>query len=958
MDQEEQKGHNNKKIILKFFTFILKIILIGGLILFALATAYYLTQKGKIKKTSSAIRVGTTSSSVTVSEDGQSYKIDETIIEDKETGIPEELLKKFYEAEIVTSYPDLREVSKIGTPTAEGELQGCILFVRDGKILEYKPFKEYQQLLAKFGCDELKDSDGYSPTINQDEVYKSRAEVEANYEKLKTYFTLDKEKNLIIANLSSTEIKTSYNDYAKQESMADEYSYSYKVSIKQPPINYQTQVQKYSMPVEFLTSLYLVSHNSGFCEAIVDLAKNSKIVIEIQDNSITTKTVELYDYESSFYLSKATNYSYQTEGEEIVLDNGEIITIEPETEYGTSNVYGKYLKHRHMANPYRTIETENKENSISLCIKEAKTWIVETSIEYNKVVESPTTSSTYGISYTEDLPDSFEVNNYEGALFENLDGYIDVEDRHALLSLSTFIDNEIPENATVESVSTSIKEKKKEETTIVNTTQTTVTYNKLSPVIEPKEENFLSLLRVDPETNVFNKEDISKNTKIIKYKDESGRTFSPETNILSAKLMLYDFISTSEYSQSYEEIMRYLLYIYTGKSYGVTTLDFSIYEPGDFITITPGVFYGDTIQEKVWFALKNLGYSDVVIAGAMGNIDYESAGFNPSAVEAGGTGEGIGLIQWSYGRREALERYAKDRALQLYGEAKEDAWKDVDIQIEYLIAEISGEGPASGYATRRISGYIKEEGKDYTATYSDWANSTTIEDSTLAFMRFFESPSKRYSYDHDYTESGKYVGSRLTRAKKYYDEFKGMGGTYSSGKEIITQHISSITGRTFTAYNQLKIAGWGGKCNRAAFISVCSGYYSGNPSDLVSIANNIANSTSQNIVYNSSAYRRYGLKWQYGQSDLTPEVIKKQLLGGGYILTYLKGSDAGHSGRSKYPPYNKWAGTMHWVAIIDYKYENGKEWIYVTDSGHGHTGWHPINEFDGMVHHTLFINEL
>ena len=65
-------------------------------------------------------------------------------------------LEEFLEAEVVTSYPDLRERSKIGTPVPEGEIQGCVQFHRrmlDGKtvVLEYMPYEEFSLELAKVG---------------------------------------------------------------------------------------------------------------------------------------------------------------------------------------------------------------------------------------------------------------------------------------------------------------------------------------------------------------------------------------------------------------------------------------------------------------------------------------------------------------------------------------------------------------------------------------------------------------------------------------------------------------------------------------------------------------------------------------------------------------------------------------------------------------------------------------
>ena len=109
---------------------------------------------------------------------------------------------------------------------------------------------------------------------------------------------------------------------------------------------------------------------------------------------------------------------------------------------------------------------------------------------------------------------------------------------------------------------------------------------------------------------------------------------------------LKDLMENNPKTANMVDITDYLIYKATGVYTGVMSFDFSEYAPSSFNTST-GI-YGGTIQEKVWFALRDVGYSEIAVAGAMGNIDYESGGFDPNAIE-GGSGEGIGLIQWSFG---------------------------------------------------------------------------------------------------------------------------------------------------------------------------------------------------------------------------------------------------------------------------------------------------------------------
>ena len=151
---------------------------------------------------------------------------------------------------------------------------------------------------------------------------------------------------------------------------------------------------------------------------------------------------------------------------------------------------------------------------------------------------------------------------------------------------------------------------------------------------------------------------------------------------------------------------------------------------------------GDTPEEKVWIALKAEGYSDEAVAGVMGNI-YGESGFNSGAVE-GGSGIGFGLCQWSFGRRDQLEAFAASRGVDP---------SDVDLQIEFLIAELRPEGGADGFATYQFAGF-----ENYRTT---WMTSTSIEETTTAFCAGFERPGVPRNQ------------VRIDAAKKYYEQYAG-----------------------------------------------------------------------------------------------------------------------------------------------------------------------------------------
>lgn len=190
---------------------------------------------------------------------------------------------------------------------------------------------------------------------------------------------------------------------------------------------------------------------------------------------------------------------------------------------------------------------------------------------------------------------------------------------------------------------------------------------------------------------------------------------------------------------------------------------------------------------------------------------------------------------------------------------------------------------------------------------------------------------------------------RIELANSYYEKFKDFdqGGIFTKGSGfVIGTFQSAITGRTFTIFDQMQISGWGSRCNRAAQISVCSGYYNWTPDTWVAKANDAPDGAMPRYNY---LYDIANLTYKQVSKDSNntygTEKIKNQILGGGYIIMYLKGAEAGHSGDSKYDRH--WANSMHWVAILGYRMNGQNEEIFVSDSGHYNSGWVPIDEFNG-----------
>ena len=259
------------------------------------------------------------------------------------------------------------------------------------------------------------------------------------------------------------------------------------------------------------------------------------------------------------------------------------------------------------------------------------------------------------------------------------------------------------------------------------------------------------------------------------------------------------------------------------------------------------------------------------------------------------------------------------------------------------------------------------KGKEYTR--EDWINAESPEDAAAAFCWSFERPN----------EDKAMLDVRQQKAREYFEkyyDFEEMGGIFqkdtSGDNKISGTFTSSITGRTFTIIKQSQIKNWdannNGKkddynwdsgCNRAAQVSICSGYWSKTIDELII---EIANAGSGVAPRYQKTYNECGLS--YSNQELTgtwtfdENKIREQVQNGGYIALYLRGSWMGESGYSKTDPNTKWANKAHWIAILGYREIDGKEEIFVSDSaGRGNSGWWPINEFDGIINDVVFINE-
>lgn len=673
----------------------------------------------------------------------------------------EQELETLINAEIITQYPKIYK--------SDIKLNGIVEFHRyksDGTVVRL----------------EYIDNDQFNNYIDNNDI------------DVMKYFTLDESGNLVIGEVDeTTEILTSndsefklsdYTDTLTEDNLIEEGVYSktqYKISKMN--INYKMLIKKYTMPFQYLWSLIVIGEDVGIGLDLTDLIKESEISVGIYENLDTTVNSSTYTYNKErkvdVYAEADIVYTDRTYTSESYDRTDDSRTPDPDWEpaYEVTESTNYEVNH--------TMTYKNSKPLVD--VVKANVWVVDYQKEYEylepEVVsqeknEVELDDTDYEVidkaSSKSDGSDLLYYNNEAGEGFKSLlDKLVDDLDKEhggEPLDIS---------HGTLDGT-TGASTKEPTDTTLTPTTPTTPTTSKgPSASISLCEAIYyvhnVNIKQVDVSTIYSQKyivKNVINNPKINRKTEEEIRAGTGQDNFVTilcdvshaeARKMitdeisgwLFDLLKENPDTVDMVDLTKYLLYAVTGNNYGVLEYDFSIYESNGFSTISSGLYNGTT-QEKVWFALKDLGYEDVVIAGAMGNIDFESAGFSTVAVEK--DGDGIGLCQWSFGRRVKLEAYAV---------SKELTWQDEDTQIEFLVAEISGQGPAATAADHRLSGYITEE--KIISTYSDWVNSSTVEESTLHFMRYFESPRKRQTYD----ERGTWGKSRLDRAKEYLSEFAG-----------------------------------------------------------------------------------------------------------------------------------------------------------------------------------------
>lgn len=742
---------NALKGILKMKSVKISLVLVLILAVLLPSFVYYITiDDGTYKEgdwSSTPYAVSTYTSNVKVGEDGITSETtaqdlwDEMIrngsnVEDY-LDSPEEL-EKLMNAEIITQYP------KIGNPDAK--LDGIIEFERhktDGtscklKYLDSETFNSY---------------------------------IDANDTTAMNYFTLDEEGNALVAVTDkTTETLTSndpemdigeYTDTLDDSNKSDGKYEKVEINVSSKPIYFKNVVSKYIMPFQYLWSLLVISDDKDFVLELADLVEDSEITISIYDNITTTVNTDEYEYKkerrTDTHVIVKPDYGirdFPAERYWVAEDNENYDPNYP-ADYSTDETQYKIT---------HVIKYENNMPVVDLT--KANVWIVDYSKEYTYQANKQTSEN----SNSKDEEDTEYVED-EGSPEDSVDNIALLKNGHAT-DYAKIYENlaQQIENSKAASQDVGEGEEGEEDAIEPVDVKINVSYVKLNHYTHKIKRKQTNTSTVSAQKYVSGA--VINNPKVEKDKEEVNfvTILCKASHIEARKKItseipswLFELLETNPDTANMVDLTKYLIYKVNGKNYGVTEYDFSVYSNNNFSNAT-GAIYGNSIQEKVWFMLKDLGYSDISAAGAMGNIHYESGSFDPTSIEDGYTETtgGIGICQWTNNKRGATGR---NTSLRNYAASKGTTWQDETIQVEFLRGELTKGGGADGYAAYQLMTTTSLYGSAL-ACASAWENATTVEDATKAFCYSFERPGKQYAQSS--------MSTRISYAQQYYDMYSGM----------------------------------------------------------------------------------------------------------------------------------------------------------------------------------------
>lgn len=749
---------------------------------------------------------------------------------------------KMIRAEIASTYPKLGDyVGKEGSEDKQGNKKD-----NDGDYVAQGIVQIHRQKMNEDGSLEPEQELTYLPRESEDPNEKTlKSLIAANDPEALDHFSFDENSGQIY-----------YATYRRVvvtvDGVEDPERSSYRI-VENPPVSYTNLTAMCSMPYDFVFALLQTSKNPEYVMKVVDLLLDkSTLILMIQDQLNITEYTE---------VNRQVEKTEKTQ-----------LTGHEETyRYGNTVQTNRYWSHGATVATYsfpagdtETVVSTTYENTANIYIKKAETWCMD--FEQEAILNPPVETEGEIVEVTHDESEYAGLTYPDTPIESNRDSIPSPSSGATFTIIEKFLSNE-----------------KLVHTSKVDSTSYTWTISALTPK-RINYERFVGLWKNDKgewyegclfDENNPNQKDVSYpvpederklDVVVDNIADHQGQTINDLTELLSLH----------QNTQTHEELMKYFWNKYYGEEIYEVDLDklLNLFNTDTFTSILGGSIYGNSVEEKVWFALIDAGFSEYAAAGAMGNIWRESSfltnnlqnsyenefGMNDAEyttkVDDGSYTNfatdkaGYGLCQWTTsGRKQGLLSYTKGKNVSI---------SDANSQIEYLLAELGIQNSASSFATYNLLSYHGCNG-------DDWINADSVEKATEAFCWSFERPG----------ESSAALSLRIAQAKKYYEEFHGKNRPDYNVDTVI------VGSYAFPHYLQRNYSGSYGTstisvsgCGPTSLAMILSGLLRDNTIDPMSVVNNIkanwpdgsyyvkGSGSSHRIFSNDFLFKYYGVTSQ------------------------------------------------------------------------------------------------
>ena len=307
-----------------------------------------------------------------------------------------------------------------------------------------------------------------------------------------------------------------------------------EVIISLKHIDYKSAISQYTTPMNFFIYLTMVSQNPEFVSAVTDMVKNSRIELTIMD----TKTVNAEEKKYSF--TRNTKTTHETKKQGVVINT-------------------------HTTSRSRGVEQTTTTTTTTVVptpkITYAKTWFSEQRITYKIANQDP-------------------YHNYE-KYTENEDSSLadDAEPGDPQANGSTSWNTNKCREITTDVTGTTYKEETRGN--VIDKTGEKGSNGVTQDSYKNEKRQVKNNFTVDDKTTFLGLLD-----DYFKIPNSNRYEAAGKTNMASGAEWLFGLMEKDGRLQNLEQVMRYVMYKYTGKEYGVKELDLSIFNIRDFSDLT------------------------------------------------------------------------------------------------------------------------------------------------------------------------------------------------------------------------------------------------------------------------------------------------------------------------------------------------------------------------------------